>query len=406
VTLDLHPDELFLPEPEPRPVKFTIVSCDDHLIEPPHLFEGRVAQRFRDRAPRIVEDADGIQQWAFDGQLQPNVGGNAVANVRMERRGYHEPQRFSEMRRGCWEPHERVRDMDIGGIWASLNFPSNITGFCGRVYSTCSDPELGKAVTRAWNDWFFEEWYSAHPDRFIPLGITFLTDPDYGADEIRRNAARGFKAVSLPELPERIGLPGVFSGHWDKYVEACAETGTVMCFHIGSSGLPKVPEGPNARKLLTTLFPFSALEACAQWLWSGYAVRFPDLKIAMSEGGIGWVAALIDRLDSNFSHTGYSEDAFGDRMAPSDVLRRNFWFCSILDPSTISTRHAIGIENIMYEVDYPHGDSYWPDCQATIEKYWGDIPAGELRPMLSGNAAELFRHPLPKVVLPETPAGG
>jgi predicted TIM-barrel fold metal-dependent hydrolase len=173
-----------------------------------------------------------------------------------------------------------------------------------------------------------------------------------------------------------------------------------MSFHIGSSGLPTVADGPNAMKLLTTLFPFSALRACAEWLWSGYPSRYPELKIAMSEGGIGWVAALIDRLQSNYEHTGYAEDAFGDGLSPVEVLLRNFWFCSILDPSTISTRDAIGVENIMYEVDYPHGDSYWPDCQQIIERYWGHIPDDDLRMILSENASKLFRHPLPAVVLP------
>ena len=63
-----------------------------------------------------------------------------------------EPARFSDMRRGAWDIHERIGDMDIAGIWASVCFPSVITGFCGRVYSECSDPDLGLAVTRAFND--------------------------------------------------------------------------------------------------------------------------------------------------------------------------------------------------------------------------------------------------------------
>ena len=74
-----------------------------------------------------------------------------------------EPTRFDEMRPGCFDVDARVRDMDINGVWASVNFPSQITGFCGSVFSRCSDPELGLAVTQAWNDWFFEEWHSRAP---------------------------------------------------------------------------------------------------------------------------------------------------------------------------------------------------------------------------------------------------
>ena len=82
------------------------------------------------------------------------------------------------------------------------------------------------------------------------------------------------------------------------------------------------------------------------------------------------------------------------------MLQRNFWFCTIDDPSTIDTRHRIGIDNIMVEVDYPHGDSTWPDTQLVIEKAWGHLPDDELRKLCCENAAALYRHPLPHVVLP------
>jgi predicted TIM-barrel fold metal-dependent hydrolase len=290
--------------------------------------------------------------------------------------------------------------MDINGVWASLNFPSMITGFCGRVFSQCSDPELGLAVTQAWNDWLFEEWYSPHPDRIIPMGITFLSDPVRGAEEIVRNAARGFTSVTLPERPHRIGLPSIFDDYWDPVFRACAETETVISLHAGSSGMADFPEGCPPVQLGATLFGQLSLTACAEWLWSGWAVRYPKLKVAMSEGGIGWVAMLIDRLDNVVDRSGYG---LGWDIRPADVLRRNFWFCTIDDPSTIDTRHAIGVENVMVEVDYPHGDSTWPDTQSVIEKLWGHIPPEELRMMCSENAAGLYRHPLPQVVLPALP---
>jgi hypothetical protein len=126
-------------------------------------------------------------------------------------------------------------------------------------------------------------------------------------------------------------------------------------------------------------------------------VKHPNLKLAMSEGGIGWVAMLLDRLDYIVDRSGYGL-GWDDR--PADVLTRNFWFCTLDDPSTIDTRHRIGVENIMVEVDYPHGDSSWPDTQLVIEKAWGHVPVDELRAMCSENAAALYRHPLPEIVLP------
>jgi len=106
---------------------------------------------------------------------------------------------------------------------------------------------------------------------------------------------------------------------------------------------------------------------------------------------------LLDRLDNIVDRSGYG---LGWDVRPADVLKRNFWFCTIDDPATIDTRHRIGVENIMAEVDYPHGDSTWPDTQLVLEKAWGHIPPAELRAMCSENAARVFRHPLPPVVLP------
>jgi predicted TIM-barrel fold metal-dependent hydrolase len=107
----------------------------------------------------------------------------------------------------------------------------------------------------------------------------------------------------------------------------------------------------------------------------------------------------MDRLENIVDRSGYGLDGFGGRR-PADVLREHFWFCTIDDPSTIVTRHSIGVDHIMFETDYPHGDGTWPDTQALIAEVWGDLPDDELRKMLHLNAAKLYRHPLPDVCLP------
>ena len=389
--------ELFLPEPEVRVQRYTVISVDDHVVEPAHTFEGRLPAAVQGRAPRIVETPQGHQVWEFEGERYTQVGMNAVAGRRPESHGL-EPFRFEQMRPGCYEVDARVRDMDINGVWASVNFPSQITGFCGRVFFECSDRELGLGCIRAWNDWLFEEWYSRHPDRIVPLGITFLADPELAAAEIRRNAERGFTSVTFPERPHEIGLPSLWErDHWDPIIEAVVETDTVLSLHVGSSGIEVGPPGGAPLQIGATLFGQRSLTAATEWLWSEYPLRQPDLKIAMSEGGIGWVAMLIDRLDNMVDRSGYGR---GWKVRPSEVLRRNFWFCTLDDPSTIDTRHAIGVENVMVEVDYPHGDGTWPDTQRVIEECWGHIPTDELRAMCCENAAALYRHPLPDLVLP------
>lgn len=385
-----------LPDPDPAEVRYTIISVDDHLVEPPKMFEGRLPSALQDRAPKVVVSDRGHEVWEFEGQQFTQVGMNAVAGRSKSLKNL-EPTKFSDMRKGCWDISERVRDMDLNGVWASMNFPSMITGFCGRVFAQVDDLQLGYATTQAWNDWLYEEWWQPAKDRIIPLGLTFLADPLLGAAEIRRNAARGFVAVTLPERPQNIGFPSLFSGYWDPIVEACADTETVIALHVGSSGgYPAPPDSPTLQ-LGATMFGQLSLAACAEWLWSGYAVKYPNLKITMSEGGIGWVAMLLDRLDNIIDRSGYG---LGWDMRPADVLQRNFWFCTIDDPSTIVTRHRIGVENIMFETDYPHGDGTWPNTQQVVADTYGDLAASELRAILCENAARVFRHPLPATVLP------
>lgn len=396
--------ELFLPDPQPRPIAATVISVDDHLIEAPDTFEGRLPKRMQDEAPRAVELEDGSHVWQFQGERIYEVGLSAVSGRRPETMEY-EPTRFDQMRRGCWNADARVKDLDINGVWATLMFPSRVAGFAGTVFARCQDRELGLACIRAWNDWFYDDWYSPYPERFIPMGLTYIADPEKGAEEIRRNAARGFTAVSLPERPHLIGYPSLFQeDYWDPIVEACADTGTVINLHIGSSGFAvDTPGAPNGTIASSVGFQAYSMFACADWLWSKYPREYPDLQIVMSEGGIGWVASMMDRVD-HIIGTAASVVKGGDRLKgghPVDILRRNFNFCALTDRFTLNTRDVIGVENIMFEVDYPHNDSTWPDTQTFLKEHWvGKMSDDDLRAICSGNAARLYRHPLPPHVAP------
>ena len=205
----------FLPEPERQPRKYTFISVDDHIVEPPDIFEGRLPRALQDRAPRVVEEADGRQHWSFEGKQYPNIGFNAVVGRPVMEASF-EPTRFDEMRRGAWDIDARIADMDIDGVYASVNFPSALLGFAGqRLQRETDDPALALALIRANNDWHKEVWADAYPDRIIPCQVPYLLDPEVGAAEIRSNAARGFKAVTFPEAPEKLGLPSLHTGYWD-----------------------------------------------------------------------------------------------------------------------------------------------------------------------------------------------
>src|SRR6478736_2486438 len=353
----------FLPEPERRARWCTLISVDDHLVEPAHLFEGRMPARFADLAPRVELDDEGMEYWLYDGQRHYKVGLNAVVGRPIEERSF-EPSRFDEMRRGAWDIDARVHDMDLNGVYASLNFPSSLPGFAGQRYQLgVSDPELALAVVRGANDWHVEEWAGAHPGRIIPAQVPWLLDPVEGAAEVRANAARGFRAVTFPELPERLGLPSLHTGYWDPFLAACEETGTVVCLHVGSSGTSPMTAPDAPPETVAVLFFAYGMYAAVDWLYSKIPVRFPELKICLSEGGIGWVAGLIDRLE----HVRMYDSMYGTwndvADSPADVFRRNFYFCAIDDPSSYMQCEVIGTDHIMIESDYPHADSTWPNTQ-------------------------------------------
>jgi predicted TIM-barrel fold metal-dependent hydrolase len=390
-----HASATFLPEPEARPRHYTIISVDDHLIEPAHLFEGRVPKELAERAPRVVTLEDGRETWVYEDGFYPQVGLNAVAG-RPKAEWSMEPARFDEMRAGCYDIEARVHDMDLDGVYATLCFPSLIAGFAGTIFAKSKDPELGLACLRAWNDWHIEEWAGPHPDRIIPLQLPWLCDPEVAAADIRRNAERGFKAVSFPENPVDLGLPSVHTDHWDPFLRACEETQTVVCLHNGSSSWTAARSPGAPLELYTSLFSVNAIAAAADWLWARIPTRFPEIRIAFSEGGIGWVPMLIDRIDYVLEHSAVGSNGWDDpNLAPTDAMRRNFWFCTIDIPSTMSLREHIGIDHICLESDYPHADSTWPDTQLRAVDGLRDFTPTEIRKVTWENASRLFRHPVP-----------
>jgi predicted TIM-barrel fold metal-dependent hydrolase len=390
----------FLPEPARRPRPHLIVSVDDHLVEPPTTFDGRLPRKFGDRAPHVVDLPEGAQAWSYDGHVLPNVGFNAVVGRPLTEHGW-DPVRFSDMRRAAWDPIERLRDMDLNGVYASMSFPSFVVGFGGgRLQTITKDRDLALAAVRAFNDWQAEEWVGAGGGRLIGCGVTWLHDPEVGAAEIRRNADRGFRALTFPEAPHRFGLPSIYSDYWLPILRACIETDTVICLHVGSGGQLPQPDAaeapPNVGGVMVGM---SAMNTALDWLFSGHPARLPELKISLTEGGIGWLPGVLDRLDHSANVKGDLFNTWGDwGMTPSELLLRNFYFCFLWDPKSLELRHQLNIDHIMFEVDYPHSDSSWPDSQVWLSRQIDGFPLEDQRKLSWQNAARLFSLDIPEAV--------
>ncbi len=176
-----------------------LVSVDDHVVEPPDVFDNHLPAKYREVAPKLKERDDGTLAWYYYEHEITNVGLNAVAGRPREEYGI-EPTRLDEMRRGCWDVDERIKDMNAGGVLGSLCFPS-MPGFSGRIFASAKDDDIAGAMVRAYNDWHVHEWCGKHPGRFIPLGVPMIWSAEQTAAEVHRLADLGCHADHLPGEP-------------------------------------------------------------------------------------------------------------------------------------------------------------------------------------------------------------
>ncbi|HWW54602.1 MAG TPA: amidohydrolase family protein [Acidimicrobiales bacterium] len=367
-----------------------LVSVDDHVVEPPDLFEGRLEAKYADRAPRVVTKPDGTDVWLYEGNELPNVGLNAVAGRPPEEYGL-DPTKFEDMRPGCYDIHERVRDMNVNGVLGSMCFPS-FPQFCGQLFARTEDKDVGLAMLRAYNDWHIETWCGTYPGRFIPLALPPLWDPQLMADEVRRVAAKGCHAVTFSENPEKLGYPSFHSDHWEPFWSACADEGTVVCLHIGSSSQVVITALDAPIDTLITLQPMNIVQAAADLLWSPVLRKYPTLRVALSEGGIGWIPYFLERVDYVYlHHRAWTNQDFGD-LLPSEVFKERIITCFIDDAFGVANRSYLNMDMITWECDYPHSDSVWPDAPEKVMRYMAGLPDADINKITHENAMRLFQY--------------
>jgi predicted TIM-barrel fold metal-dependent hydrolase len=384
-----------------------MVSVDDHVLEPPNVWQDRIPARLRDIAPRLVRNDDG-EFWAYEDRLVYTGGLAACAGKRKEDFTPN-AMSYDEMLPGCYDVGARIDDMDAGGILASLCFPS-FPRFCGQMFYEANDKELALLCVQAYNDWMIDEWCAAAPGRFIPLVIVPLWDPPAMAREIERCAAKGVTAVAFSENPEPLGLPTIHDvgRYWDPLFRAAEETGMVLCMHVGSSSqLPAIcHDAPTMANIA-----FGAVRTAGtmlSWIFGDTFERFPGLKIALSEGNIGWMAYFLERAEQCVEtqrhwiargvpihgyDTKYEAGTAAD-VSTIDVrrtFRDHIFGCFLRDESGMRVLDLIGEDNVMCESDYPHADTTWPNSVAVARKCMEGLPDATQYKLLRGNAERLFR---------------
>ncbi|MEO8693001.1 MAG: amidohydrolase family protein [Acidimicrobiales bacterium] len=386
-----------------------IISVDDHVIEPAHLFERWLPARYRERGPKnqrkgianttlhggsdyrfeFSDDAPMADMWVYEDLISPLRKNIASAGFPREEMSLTSLT-YDEIRPGCFDPVERLKDMDVNWTEASLCFPT-FPRFCGQTFNEAKDKEVALACVRAYNDWMVEEWCGDSGGRLIPLIIIPLWDVQLAVQEVERNAARGVRAVTFSELPAKLGLPSIHTGYWDPFFAACADNGVVVNMHIGSSSSMATasPDAPPAVQI-TLSFNYALVSMC-DYLFSGLFVRFPNLKVAYSEGQMGWIPFVLQRADDVWhEHRGWAGVADALPEPPSTYFFSSVYACFFRDAFGIDVIDRIGPDNITFETDYPHTDTTWPDTKKIASEMLLGVPDAIVYKLLRGNAIKML----------------
>ncbi|HVU71427.1 MAG TPA: amidohydrolase family protein [Mycobacteriales bacterium] len=386
-----------------------IISVDDHVVEPPHVWQTWLPEKWRAAGPRVERRGIRKIDWTgaavykeeFDDSAPDKVdcwvyGDLVYTHKRMVAAvGYPveemtmTPITYDDMRPGCYDVKERLADMDANWTEASMCFPT-FPRFCGQTFAEGKDKDLGLACVEAYNDWTVEEWCGESGGRLIPLCLVPLWDVELAAKEVRRNAARGVHAVAFSEMPFHLGLPTIHSGYWDPFFQACAETQTTVCMHIGSSSRMPATSADAPPAVTATLAFGNAMFSLIDFLFSGVLVRFPDLRLAYAESQVGWLPYTLERVDDVWHDNQGWAGTKQIPEPPSTYYYKQVFGCFFKDQHGMDSLDKVGVDNVTFETDYPHSDSTWPNTKQVAEKLLAGLPDEAVRKILRGNAIRML----------------
>jgi predicted TIM-barrel fold metal-dependent hydrolase len=364
-----------------------LISVDDHLIEPPDTWTSRLPAKYRNVGPRVELRDDGREVWRYEQQVVPNMP--RTARLLPGVTEFADTANFDEMRPGCYQAKDRVMDMDIDGVWAQLAFP-NFARFAGHRFLPTTDPQLSLLCIRAYNDMLLEEWCAADPDRLLALMLIPLWDVEASVAEIERLSGSGVKAVAFSENPTVLGLPSVHTSHWDPVWRAVSEQDLSVCMHIGSSS-KQVTSSPDAPiGVQFSVVGVNSMVAMADWFFSGILDRFPNLRVLYSEGGAGWIPYLLEHAQKYVDTRGGIKSV-GLGRTPTEYFRENMYACMVTDEFAVKSRYDIGVDNLLWEGDYPHSDGMYPHSRTNLARVLETVPDDEARKIAGENARRALR---------------
>ena len=388
-----------------------ILSVDDHVVEPPDLWTSRLPAKYQDRCPRVERDSAVFNFEGGEFTYQKGVPGGAECDWWLyddlvypfpklsAASGFEtldvEPVTFDQIRPGGWKQADRLADMTANHVDASLCFPNVLPRFCGQTFLEREDKELALLCVQAYNNWMIDEWCAGDArGRLIPLTLIPLWDPAAAALEVHRCADKGSFAVAFSENPYHLGLPSIHDKDrfWDPFLTACQETDTVVCMHIGSSS--KMPTtSPDAPFSVSSTITFAnAMGSMCDYILSGVFVRFPRLRVSYAEGQVGWMPYIIERMDKIWAERGDASFGIDLPEPPSTYIPGHVWGCIFDDEIGLKNRDVIGMDQICFEVDFPHADSTFPHTLEVATRICdaAGLADEEVYKLMRGNAIECF----------------
>jgi len=404
-----------------------LISVDDHIVEPADVWIKRLPKKFLDVSPRWVTDEKG-PAWMVGESDRCPIGGAIISGAIPRREDRPEPfyaLSWDEIPLAAYDPKARIEAMNTDGVLSAVLF-SNLPGFDGNRFSQLQDKELALLCLQAYNDWLLDEFCASHPGRFIGLALVPLWDAKLAAAEAERAIRKGARAVSFPMAPHKLGFPSIWdpSRYWDPLFSFMNEVGLPLCTHLGTDFNGDVLSASEAMRASwapgvgNVMMHFSGQVTLLEWLGSGNFQRFPNLKIALSENGIGWIPAALERADwvqqqardrvtipSNFGNDPLSDvasQALARRQIelraeeaarasmPSELFRKHVFGCFIEDDVGVKLIETIGEDNVMIETDFPHHSTKWPNSASTARAALTGLPERVRAKVLRGNATRVF----------------
>jgi predicted TIM-barrel fold metal-dependent hydrolase len=373
------------------------VSADDHCWEKPDTWTSRVPAKLKEDAPQLKR-IDNKDYWVYAGEVVRPLGTGCAA-LMPERRNV---DRWEEVPKAAYDARERLKIMDSDGVAVEVLFPQ-AAGFGTGPLIGKGDPAIRLASIQAFNDYLAEEWLSVSP-RFVPQCLLPVYDLELAIKEARRAHQLGHKAVVWTAAPQTYGLPHFNDKHWDPLWAVLQELELPVCLHIGSAKDDRPLWSGYSAKEHDAVGSVNVINGNIQvmgnLLFSGILERFPALKFISVESGVGWVPFLLETCEHQYDAQRLSQH--GHPLRPTELFRRqcyvNFWF----ERSGIELRHMIGVDNILWEADFPHPTSTYPESRRAITESLKGVPKDEQVKMLQTNSERVFNIKVDPKLIPDS----